>query len=88
MEISTKNKCSTREIRSLGLSNALKLSFKTKKHTRECIYNDLFKIFWCLKICGGGVKTLQTFPGATALIVDVANPNLTEIASHNIYIPK
>ena len=26
-------------------------------------------MFFGLNICGGGVKTLQTFPGATALIV-------------------
>ena len=39
-------------------------------------------------IYGSGVETLQVFPCATALIADVASPNLTEIASHNIYIPK
>ena len=41
-----------------------------------------------LNICGGGVETLHTFPGNTALIVDVASPSLTEIASQNIYISK
>ena len=39
-------------------------------------------------IYGSGFETLQVFPCATALITDVASPNLTEIASHNIYIPK
>ena len=43
-------------------------------------------MFLGLYICEGGVETLQTFPVATALIVDVGIPNSTEIASHNICI--
>ena len=39
-------------------------------------------------IYGSGVETLQIFPCVTSLIADVASPNLTEVASHNIYIPK
>ena len=59
-----------------------------QRYTKECIYNDLFKVFLGLNICGSGVETWQTCPGATTLIVDVASPKLTEIASRNIYIPK
>ena len=34
------------------------------------------------------VETLQTFPAATALIIDVASLSLTEMASDNIYIQR
>ena len=58
--ISTKNKCLAGENYKFKTFKHQKSS-KQKKHTKKCIYNDLFKIFFGLNICWGEVKTLQTF---------------------------